>query len=217
MKKELQQLIVTNLWYYIPVALWFVVGGMLLLVFSRDDLFLTINSYHTPAWDKAMSGFSGYGRGDIIPFILVPLAFLPVCRNKTFIISSLAFGALIPTFIFFAKEFFNKPRPILYYEGKYKVHSVSWLSDLTNNSFPSGHTLAVFGFFLLLSIVLPVKQKAWSLFFFLCAFLCGYSRMYLGQHFFQDVYAGSVCGIIFTSLIYAGVRHWVNQQAKKHE
>lgn len=217
MKKEIKQLIINNKWYFIPVAIWFVVGAVLLILYSRDELFITINSHFNATWDKAMSGFSAFGRGDIIPFILVPLAFLPVCRNKVYIYSSLLFGALIPTFIFFSKEFFEKPRPILYYEGRYKVHSVSWLSDLTNNSFPSGHTLAVFGFFLLLSILLPQKQKAWSLFFFICALLCGYSRMYLGQHFFQDVYAGSLCGIIFTTLIYAGVQHWVNIKANHHD
>jgi membrane-associated phospholipid phosphatase len=31
---------------------------------------------------------------------------------------------------------------------------------------------------------------------------CAYSRMYLGQHFFKDIYAGSIFGVFIIAFIY---------------
>ena len=42
------------------------------------------------------------------------------------------------------------------------------------------------------------NNKAWGLVFLLIACLVGYSRMYLSEHFFEDVTAGSVLGVILT-------------------
>lgn len=206
MKQEALTLIRTNYWYFIPFLLWVIIGGILLSCFNQTELFMPVNQHHHQWLDYAMTGFSAYGRGDIIPFILVPIAFLPAFRNKTYVESTILFGLLIPTFIFLAKQFFQEPRPILVY-GKEFVHRVPWLVDLRNNSFPSGHTLAAFGFFLILSLILPKKHKPWSLLFIILAMLCGYSRMYLGQHFFKDVYVGSICGVVFTFIIYWLVHH----------
>ncbi len=205
MNKRIISIIQNNKWYYIPVLIWILAGGFCLFFFNRDELFFPINQNHNYFLDKLMTGISGFGRGDIIPFFLAPIAFIPAFRNKLYMLTATLFGIFIPLVIYFTKLIFNRPRPINFY-GKEKVHFVPWLDNLYNNSFPSGHTFAAFGFFLILSILLPAKQKIWSLLFFILALLCGYSRIYLGQHFFQDVYAGSVAGVILTTLIYALVK-----------
>ena len=38
--------------------------------------------------------------------------------------------------------------------------------------------------------------------FFLIALLVGYSRVYLSQHFFEDVYVGSIIGVSVTLVVY---------------
>jgi membrane-associated phospholipid phosphatase len=38
--------------------------------------------------------------------------------------------------------------------------------------------------------------------FFLCAFLASYSRVYLAQHFFGDIYFGSLIGVVTTIVLF---------------
>jgi membrane-associated phospholipid phosphatase len=47
-----------------------------------------------------------------------------------------------------------------------------------------------------------IKSRAWGLLFFFLALLAGISRMYLVQHFFEDIYAGAWLGTVLTWLIY---------------
>jgi membrane-associated phospholipid phosphatase len=44
------------------------------------------------------------------------------------------------------------------------------------------------------------RNRAWGPVFLLIAILVGYSRMYLSEHFFEDVVAGSVIGFVLTTL-----------------
>ena len=61
-------------------------------------------------------------------------------------------------------------------------------------SFPSGHTSAAFAFCFAVALFCPRWwQKLLCLF---VAVLCGYSRIYLSQHFLEDVLAGSMVGVV---------------------
>ena len=201
MYQNLKTIIRSNLYFFVLFILWVVVGGLLLTFFSRNELFFAVNHSHTHFLDKLNTVFSGYGRGDIIPLILVSLLLIPAYRNKNYITTTLVFGLLIPTIIFLLKLYFDTPRPLKYY-GVRQVHTVPWLDNLFETSFPSGHTIGAFGFFLLLSLYLPKPLKIWSILFFILALACAYSRLYLGQHFFADVYAGSIIGTITTLFLF---------------
>ena len=65
-----------------------------------------------------------------------------------------------------------------------------------HDSFPSGHTVTAFSLAVLFSYW--SKNKALGPLFLLIAILVGYSRMYLSEHFFEDVTAGSVIGFVIT-------------------
>ena len=178
-----------------------ITGAVLLTVFSKEELFFAVNHHYSPVWDKINTIFSAYGRGDIISILLISLLMIPAYRNRHFFVTTLIFGILIPVFIYFSKLYFHTPRPLRFY-GVSRVHTVPWLDNLFETSFPSGHTLGAFGFFVLLSLYLPKRWKPWSLLFFLLALACAYSRLYLGQHFFADVYGGSVLGTCLTLGVY---------------
>jgi membrane-associated phospholipid phosphatase len=60
-------------------------------------------------------------------------------------------------------------------------------------AFPSGHTAIGFCMFCLLALY--TQNNFLKFFYFVVVFLIAYSRMYLSQHFLQDVYAGSIIGI----------------------
>ena len=70
--------------------------------------------------------------------------------------------------------------------------------DNYSNSFPSGHTSTAFTFALLLAFL--VRRRFAIYVFPLLAFLVGYSRVYLAQHFVTDVVAGTIIGIISSYL-----------------
>jgi membrane-associated phospholipid phosphatase len=64
----------------------------------------------------------------------------------------------------------------------------------TDNSFPSGHTTAAFAFFAFVSLLF--HHKKWvQVACLIMAALAGYSRMYLSQHFLEDVVAGASIGL----------------------
>ena len=211
MKKIIKQEILANLYFIIPLILWVMIGGILLIFKSRAELFFPINHTHTPTLNILNDVFSAFGRGDIIAILLVYFLVIPYFRNIRYFITSLVFGILTPTIIFFSKTFSNTPRPILFY-GLRKVQTVSWLDNYYNNSFPSGHTLGAFGFFMLLSLFLPKQHKPWSMLFFGLALCVGFSRIYLGQHFFQDIYAGSISGVVLTLMIYFSCYYFINKK-----
>lgn len=190
-----------NRYFFIPFLIWVIIGGILLTLYSRNELFFAINRLHTPFLDKLNTVFSAYGRGDIIPIFLVSLLMIPAYRNRNYMLTTLCFGVLIPTTIYFTKVFFDTPRPLKYYQN-FPVHTVPWLDNAFETSFPSGHTIGAFGFFLLISLYLPPLKKGWSVLFFFLSLTCGLSRLYLGQHFFVDIYAGSIIGTFLTSIIY---------------
>jgi len=64
------------------------------------------------------------------------------------------------------------------------------------NSFPSGHTVTAFSAAVVLSYV--SVNKRYGFIFLLLAIGVAYSRMYLSQHFFEDVTAGSILGTFST-------------------
>jgi len=205
-----------NLFFFIPFLVWVIIGGILLLNYSTNDLFFSVNQSYNPFLDKLNTVLSAYGRGDVIPFVLVSLLLIPAYRNRNYVLTTLIFGLMVPSIIFLSKMFFNTPRPLKYY-GLEKVHTVPWLDNLFETSFPSGHTVGAFGFFLLLSLYLPKSLKPFSFLFFLLALACAYSRLYLGQHFFSDVYAGSIIGTVVTMLIFwLGIHYVKPKNTAKH-
>jgi membrane-associated phospholipid phosphatase len=197
----IRNLLKNNVYFFIPFAIWLIVGAFLLSLFTQDELFFFVNSKHSFFFDKVMTVLSAYGRGDCIPIVLTSLLLLPGFRNKKYLIASLSFAVVTPLLAFYFKDYYNCSRPLTEY-GIENVHTVPWLENAYMHSFPSGHTLGAFSFFLLLSLFLPKSQKAWSTAFFMLALGCAYSRMYLGQHFFKDIYAGSIFGVFIIAFIY---------------
>jgi membrane-associated phospholipid phosphatase len=68
------------------------------------------------------------------------------------------------------------------------------------DSFPSGHTTSAFA--LATTIAIISKDKKIGLFCFILAALTGYSRIYLGQHFLEDVGFGSLLGVGTTCIYF---------------
>lgn len=75
-------------------------------------------------------------------------------------------------------------------------HLVDGVELYDRFSFPSGHTALSFCFLIILCYYL--KSNFWSLFSIALAFLVGFSRIYLTQHFLIDVWFGSLIGSLIS-------------------
>jgi membrane-associated phospholipid phosphatase len=86
------------------------------------------------------------------------------------------------------------PRPTTLFGEPTPLYLVPGVEMHGYYSFPSGHTAIAFALATSLMLLTPWKSLRAALFFL--ALIGGYSRVYLSQHFFEDIYAGSFVGLI---------------------
>lgn len=165
------------------------------VLFSREDIYFAVNRQYSNWADLIAPYITDIGDG-ITVFVLSVLLALFNYRSAFLLITSYAVTSILAQILKFS---FNMPRPVLYFSNQLgKIHFVKDLYILSTNSFPSGHTVTIFSAGIVMTYL--VKHKMWGLILFSVAALVGYSRMYLSQHFFEDVLAGSVIGVIITVL-----------------
>ncbi len=196
-------LIRRNLSFFLPYLLLLLIGGILQLVFSQAELFLYANANYHAGADFFFQYCTHLGDGLFYGAVVLLLLFV---RYQYVLIAVLSFAvsslvAQLLKRLLFAdvlrpKAFFEKSGQVLHWIEGLEIH--------THNSFPSGHATTAFSVFCLLSL-LSVNKK-WGFCWFCLATLAAYSRVYLGQHFPGDIYAGSVIGTA-TSLFFYGWLH----------
>ncbi len=113
---------------------------------------------------------------------------------------------IIVTFIsYYSKIYFKHDRPSLYFQKLNQLDQINTIEGISllggQTSFPSGHTMSAFALYAFLSFCLPWK-KGLALVFLGMAILTGISRIYLVQHFLQDVALGAIMGVAIALLIY---------------
>lgn len=177
------------------MAFFAMAGMMILALIDKDSLFWMLNQQHSYAGDLFFRYFTHVGDG--LFMLAGGIILLGLGRRKlgVMILISFIVSGLIAQGV---KKYKPEPRPGRYFTQIDRIHKVQDQPLTGNNSFPSGHTTTAFAFFSLLAFVTHIKGL--QMFYFLCAMLVGYSRIYLGQHFFKDVYAGAIIGF-FTSLL----------------
>jgi len=106
-----------------------------------------------------------------------------------FVIVALAGGTITQVL----KFIIGRPRPVVVLSD---VHVL--VAPLTMNSFPSGHTQAIFT----AAIFFIKETKKYMAVFLGIAVLVGLSRIYVGVHYPSDVLAGAIIGILVTELFY---------------
>lgn len=196
--KTLLTLLGKNAPFFLPFLLWIVAGAMLQTYFTHDELFLGINHVHAPWADVAMSGMTYIGDG--ITFALM-LAFILIFRRYKLFFTAGVILLITTIIVQTAKHYYNEPRPALYFaDAKTFVHTVKWVTVHGSCSFPSGHTTTAFAMCTFLALV--CRNKFAGSAFLTLALLAAYSRIYLAQHFFVDVYVGSIIGTTSSLIVY---------------
>ncbi len=114
-------------------------------------------------------------------------------------IGSLAIGTIIAEAL---KKGINRERPFQKYSGIYPYQYE------TGESFPSGHTTIAFA----TATTISLQYKKWYVVVpvYVWAASCGYSRLYLGEHYTTDVLAGAAIGTGS-----AFISHWLTKKIFK--
>ncbi len=184
-----------NLAFLLPFDLFFSISIIFIFIFSKIDIHLFLNSFHTPFLDTFFKYFTHLGDGFVIVFFIT---FLLFWQRKNAIMLTII-GVLQLIIIRTLKLLSSSPRPMIYFENNEILPLVEGVNMHYYNSFPSGHTATAFSLFFFLAMIVKNKLLKFSL--FLIALFVGFSRIYLSQHFLIDVVFGALIGIVISFVV----------------
>lgn len=166
------------------------------LSFSKEDIYFFINGLHFAAGDVFFPYMTELASSVTAVVVCLLLLFYSY-RSSLLMASSLILTTAVNVSL---KNLFNAPRPSVYFAGHTRpIYYVPDVEVLSNNfSFPSGHTACAFTIAMVLTYITPNKKIGYL--YLLFALLVAYSRMYMSQHFLEDVTGGSIVATVITLL-----------------
>jgi undecaprenyl-diphosphatase len=170
-----------------------------------------VHGWATPRLTYAMLGITLWGAG----FLLVPLSLFLIWRlarakrrRAALLLVIAALGA--EAFTEFLKLLYRRPRPESFFDYPEPV----------TFSFPSGHALVSSCFYGTLAAILtsrmhsgPAKTVIWAA-AALVALVIGFSRIYLGVHYFSDVVGGYAAGLAWMGAVRGGLEIWLRRKGR---
>lgn len=195
--KKLRDIVLENRLFFGVFAVFFIFGFIFLLIEGKGAAFIALNPYHHSQLDTffVYVTFIGDGR-----FSLIILALLLVMRRWYESAQVLASFLVSALFSLILKNVFSMPRPKQFFSPGQYSYFIEGVTHTGFASFPSGHTTTVFA--LATTLALLEKNKRTNVAYLLGAVAVGYSRIYLGQHFLNDVLMGSTIGVLTSVFIY---------------
>lgn len=200
MFSHLLRLVKENSFFY-TAYLVFLIGGLWgTMNWGKDSLFLYLNNLHHPFADQLGPWLTHLGDG--LFAVLFLLIFLMI-NYRLALTAFVCFAAvLLLTQLGKLVLFEDALRPLAYFEVKgINIRTVDGVKVHAHNSFPSGHSASAFALFSFFA--LQLRDKKWGLPLLLAAILIAYTRIYIAQHFLEDVLAGSVIGILTVLILTA--------------
>jgi membrane-associated phospholipid phosphatase len=216
------KIVKVNFPFFLPYLVFFILGGVLQLFYTKVELFSFINGNYHSAADYFFKYMTHVGDGLLYILIVVLLALVSY-RKAAIALSCYATSSIVAQLL--KKVIFtDELRPKAFFEkSNYVLHMVEGVTLHSHNSFPSGHATSAFSLFCLLSIF--SRNKSLCYVWFCLALIASYSRVYLSQHFFGDIYAGSIIGVGVTLITYRlldlffrkNIKAWHSKGLLQHE
>lgn len=182
--------------YLILIPILLILVNMVLVAtnnFVAIDNFVYDHIFRTNWLTSMLLFFTKFGSTTYIVGLCI--LFLIFYKNKKQLLD--LYGAIILSTILnnVIKIIFRRPRPVLM--------TILNLAYEDTYSFPSGHAMATMTFygFLIYMIYKSHWQKPYKIvgitLLSLLIFLVGFSRIYVGVHYFSDVFTGFLCSFVF--------------------
>lgn len=175
----------------------------LYLIFAYDKLqvHLFFNKMVGSVYLNAFFYYITYlGDGVVAVFILLLVCVYNLRKGLyttlSFLVATL-FSQFLKRYVFHDVD-----RPWMIFQNKEELglQLVEGVDNHIHNSFPSGHATQAFAIFICLAFT--SRNKPLKLVFFFLASLTAFSRVYISQHWLNDITAGSFIGLFFSALLY---------------
>jgi membrane-associated phospholipid phosphatase len=178
---------------------FFLVTGLAVLRSEKLELHREMHAFHSDIADHFFSTVTHLGDGLVPTGLSLLLLFIRDLRS--FLMMGLSCGlSAIVVQVLKRLPFAASDRPFMFKDHLGDMHWVPGLELHHHFSFPSGHATAAFSMCFALAVLMPGLLRG-VLFAFLAA-LMAYSRVYLSQHFTEDILAGSMIGTVTACLVY---------------
>ncbi len=190
-----------NKYFYIPSAIFYAFGIFRVYAYSKIDNHLFFNQLvGNPYADWFFKYLTYLGDGWFLIFIAIVWMFKNI-RESVLLLCSYAIAGGLTAIL--KNYVFDEARPHFvfdYYHKDIFVKYVDGVEILALNSFPSGHSTTAFVLFSFIAFHLknPLHQITMSV----LAILVAFSRVYLSQHWLNDILAGSLIGLIITTFFH---------------
>lgn len=196
--KNLQ--IVWNSFYSKLFVILCVIGFIPLVLLEKWTIVLSINEIVPTPWlDTFFINYTDTALGGT--YVLLALIFVFFSYRKAAMIAACGMLILIVSMICKHLLFGGFDRPTAEIPNDQLYHIIEGFRYARHNSFPSGHTMSAFGLATIFSFF--TSKKYIHIVLLIYAISIAFSRMYLLQHFYVDVYVGAILGYGIVSAIVA--------------
>lgn len=193
-----------NLWFIIPYLLFLLLASIFLSINGKGEMVLFFDNHSSFLWDRFFVFYTYVGDGIFALVSVLLLLFINKKQAFTLGIGLVMTGTIAQ--LLKHSIGVSHDRPSLFFEGIHSFHEIDFLTRHLHYSMPSGHTSSAFCLFFILALM--SEKKAYGYVFFFLACLVGISRMYLAQHFLEDVVAGSFIGCSVGFIVYLLGNRW---------
>ncbi|MEW6773856.1 MAG: phosphatase PAP2 family protein [Bacteroidota bacterium] len=212
MKQTFNNIIRQNQIFFVPILLFYLFAVYRIVFYSKIDNHLFFNqlvgNYYVDWFFKYLTYF---GDGWVVVLVGILWLFKNIRQGLILLLSYGIAGGLVAIL---KNYIFDVSRPHFVFDYFYKDIQVKYVDGvdlLALNSFPSGHSTSALVLFTF--IALHLNNNIYKLIMAIAGLLVAFSRVYLSQHWLNDIVAGSCIGIILTLLIYTLFEkfQWLNK------
>lgn len=189
-----------------PYLLFLVTFVIFAFSFTKIEMHIWANQINSPFLDNFFKYATHLGDGTTIAILTLILLFVKYRYALAFLAGSLITSGIVHLFKQFLLEEMYRPSKYFELYETYQLYVVEGVTLRSLQSFPSGHTSTAFNVFLMLALL--TKNHYLKFGYFILAIVVAYSRVYLSQHFFVDIIAGSFIAIITILVVYFWSLNW---------
>ena len=193
-----------NLWFVLPYLLLLLGSSIYLSMNGKGAMVLLLDTHAQKTLDWFFVFYTHLGDGLFALFTVLLFLFINKKQALTLAIGLILSGLLAQ--LLKHTIGIEHHRPSLFFEGIHSFRDIEYLVRHLHHSMPSGHTASAFCLFFTLALM--SEKKTYGYLFFCMALLVGISRMYLAQHFLEDVVAGSFLGTMVALFVYTMANKW---------